>query len=240
MARRERGGHGRSLLGARPCDDRAVHEPELPAFPADRPWVRAVMASTLDGVMRGPDGSSRSISTPADQRWFSRLRKQPDVLLVGAQTIRSEDYRPSQKVVAVVSRSLDLPPTLRMFAERTDAHPRPIVLTTDAAALDAPAHLREQTDVVGCGDDHVDLARAVGALVERGLPRIQCEGGPRLLGDLVAADLLDELLLTLTPSLLGGGQGEHILHVPGGLDRRGRIVRTQDDEGTLLLQVAMR
>ena len=198
------------------------------------------MASTLDGVMRGPDGSSRSISTPADQRWFGRLRRQPDVILVGAQTIRSEDYRPSQKVVAVVSRSLDLPPTLRMFAERTDAHPRPIVLTTDAATTTAPVHLRELADVVGCGDDTVDLARAIAVLVERRLPRIQCEGGPRLLSDLVTADLLDELLLTLTPALHGGGPGEHIVHVPGGLDRRGRTVRTQVDEGTVLLQVAMR
>lgn len=217
-----------------------MREPELPEFPADRPWVRAVMASTLDGVMRGPDGSSRSISTPADQRWFSRLRRQPDVLLVGAQTIRSEDYRPSQKVVAIVSRSLDLPPTLRMLAERTEQHPRPIVLTTDDAALDPPAHLQELTDVVGCGDDTVDLARAITVLVDRGLKRIQCEGGPRLLGDLVAAGLLDELLLTLTPTLIGGDKREHILHVPGGLDRRGRIVRMQDDEGTVLLQVAMR
>ena len=216
-----------------------MREPDLPEFPADRPWVRAVMASTLDGVMRGPDGGSRSISTPADQRWFSRLRRQPDAILVGAQTIRSEDYRPSRTVVAIVSRSLDLPPTLRMFTERTDEHPRPIVLTSDDAALDPPTHLRDLTDVIGCGDGTVDLARAVDVLIERGLLRIQCEGGPRLLGDLVAADLLDELLLTLTPTLLGGGPGEHILNIPGGLDRRGRIVRTQDDGGTVLLQVAM-
>ena len=190
--------------------------------------------------MRGPDGSSRSISTPADQRWFSRLRHQPDVLLVGAQTIRSEDYRPSRRVVAVVSRSLDLPPTLRMLAERTDEHPRPIVLTTDEAASGPPVHLAELTDIVACGPGSVDLTRAVAELTSRGLQRIQCEGGPRLLGDLIAADLLDELLLTLTPRLLGGAGSEHIVDVPGGLDRRGRIASMQADEGTVLLQVAMR
>ena len=51
------------------------------AFPARRPWVRANMVSTLDGTMRGPDGSSRSISTPTDQRVFragpSRRRRDP-------------------------------------------------------------------------------------------------------------------------------------------------------------------
>lgn len=217
-----------------------MHEPELPEFPTGRTWVRAVMAATLDGAMRGPDGGSRSISTPADQRWFSRLRHQPDVLLVGAQTIRSEDYRPSKRVVAVVSRSLDLPPTLRMLAERTSAHPRPIVLTTDEAAAAPPAHLAALADVLGCGAGTVDLERAIRTLAGRGLTRIQCEGGPRLLGDLIAADLLDELLLTLTPRLLGGGGAEHIVNVPAGLERAARIARVQDDEGTVLLQVAMR
>ena len=161
---------------------------QVPEFPAGRPWVRAVMASTLDGAIRGSDGGSRSISTPADQRWFSALRHGPQALLVGAGTIRAENYRPSRCVMAVVSARLDLPASLRMFAERTDAHPRPIVLTTDAGAADPPAHLRELTDVVGCGADGVDLHGAIAALNARGLQYIQCEGGPRLLSDLIAAD----------------------------------------------------
>ena len=79
------------------------------AFPARRPWVRANMVSTLDGTMRGPDGSSRSISTPADQRVFALARRDADVILVGAGTIRAEDYRPSVRTVAIVTRRLDLP-----------------------------------------------------------------------------------------------------------------------------------
>ena len=195
------------------------------------------MASTLDGAMRGPDGGSRSISTPADQRWFSALRKQADALLVGAATIRAEDYRPSSKVVAIVSGRLDLPPALRMLADRTDAHPRPIVFTTSEAAADAPEHLRRLTDVVGCGSGSVDLSRARDELVSRDLNRIQCEGGPSLLSSLIQQELLDELLLTLTPRLLGGGQQERIATIPGGLERRMSLVSTQQDEGTVFLQL---
>ena len=51
----------------------------------------------------------------------------------------------------------------------------------------------------------VDPARAVRALGERGLHRLLTEGGPRLLGQLVAAGVLDELCLTFSPMLTAGG-----------------------------------
>jgi riboflavin biosynthesis pyrimidine reductase len=209
------------------------------AFPDRRPWVRANMVSTLDGTMRGPDGSSRSISTPADQRVFRLARRDADVVLVGAGTIRAEDYRPSVRTVAIVTRRLDLPLTLRMFTERTPEHARPIAFTTDAAAASAPAALRDVIDIVGCGADTVHLPRVINDLRDRGLGRILCEGGPALLGDLISAGLLDELLLTLVPSLLGGGPREHILDIAGGLEPALRLVPrlVLEEEGTVLLQL---
>lgn len=214
----------------------------VPEFPADRIWVRAVMATTLDGVMRGPDGGSRSISSAADQRWFAALRREPDVLLVGAGTIRAEDYRPSRAAMAVVSRSLHLPASLRMFAERAAQHGPVLLFTTDEAAASAPQDLRDRAEVIPCGSGAVDLARLIDELAVRGLRRIQCEGGPQLLGDLVVANLLDELFLTITPSLLGGGASEHLVHLPGGLDpaARLRLVDLQQDEGSVLMRLQAR
>ncbi len=211
-----------------------------PAFPEGVAWLRAVMAMTLDGVVRGADGGSRSISTPADQRWFSDLRRDPDVLLVGAGTIRAEDYRPSRKVIAVVSESLDLPLSLRMFRDRGPDHPRPIVLTSSRAAESVPDGLGDAADVVPCGPDSLDLHRAVAALHERGLTRIQCEGGPTLLADLLGADLVDQLLLTVTPLLHGGAAPDHLVSHAGGWAPPLRMTVTdlQQDEGTAFLTLA--
>ena len=210
------------------------------AFPADGPWVRANMVSTLDGTMRGPDGGSRSISTRADQRVFSIARLAADVTLVGAGTVRAEDYRPSKRPIAIVTGRLDLPLSLRMFAERTHAHPRPLVLTTDAAADRASTTLLASADVVPCGHSQVDLHRVVQTLVDRGLPRINCEGGPSLLGDLAAAGLLDELLLTLSPALLGGPASEHIIDIAGGLAPPLRMTMTHvlTEDGTVLIRAS--
>ena len=58
-------------------------------------------------------------------------------------------------------------------------------------------------DVVIAGEDRVDLEQAVLLVGELGNRVVLCEGGPTLLGELVAADLLDELCLTVAPLMDG-------------------------------------
>ena len=233
----------RRVLPAPTADGQAedLTEEELRAcyaFPAERPWVRANMVSTFDGVMRGRDGRSTSISSSADRRVFAVARLAADVVLVGAGTLRAEDYRPSRRPIAIVSARLDLPLSLRLFAERDVDTPRPIVFTTVRSAATAPDALSRLADVVPCGVEHVDLAGAVGELNDRGLGRILCEGGPSLLSALAADGLLDELLLTVSPVLLGGGPAEHILDVRGGLDPALRLhpVEVLEEDGSVFLR----
>ncbi len=79
---------------------------------------------------------------------------------------------------------------------------RPVIVTTPGR--DAPA-FAEVADVVETGGDEiVDAAAAVAALHERGLTRVLCEGGPQLFGALLAVDVVDELCLTLEPTLEAG------------------------------------
>jgi riboflavin biosynthesis pyrimidine reductase len=184
----------------------------------DGPWVRANMVSTVDGAARSPDGLSAGISSDADRRVFGRLRGLADVVVAGAGTVRQEGYRAAQPkaefaarraasgqtsapAIAIVSRSLGLDLTGPLF---TDPPVRTIVITTGSTDAGARDRLAEVADVVVAGDHDVDLVAAIAALRERGLRRIHVEGGPTLLGELVALDLLDELLLTVTP-VLGGG-----------------------------------
>jgi riboflavin biosynthesis pyrimidine reductase len=62
-------------------------------------------------------------------------------------------------------------------------------------------------DVLAYGDDDVDLAAGVAELRARGMARILTEGGPHLMGSLTAADLVDEVCLTVSPLLAGAGAG---------------------------------
>jgi riboflavin biosynthesis pyrimidine reductase len=57
------------------------------------------------------------------------------------------------------------------------------------------------------GTDQVDLAAGLAELRRRGHRQLLCEGGPQLFGSLTAADLVDELCLTVAPLLAGPGAG---------------------------------
>lgn len=175
------------------------------------PWVRVNFVSSLDGAAT-VDGLSGGLGSGADKRVFGVLRELADVVLVGAGTVRAEDYRGARRPtrggatpppIAVVTGSADLDPGSRLF---TDTVVAPIVLTLESA----PAAHRAR--LVAAGADVVVLDRLtpdalLGELARRGLHRVLCEGGPSLHGDLVAADAVDELCLTLAPLLAGGSAG---------------------------------
>jgi riboflavin biosynthesis pyrimidine reductase len=190
----------------------------FPATPAR--YVRGNFVSTLDGAIE-LGGRSGPLGGPGDHQIFHLLRQLADVVLVGAGTARAEGYGPARIAqerqqqrradsqapvppIAVVTRH-GLDADSRLLAPDDDA-PRPLVLTTSAAVEAASEQVRERAELIDCGADDVDLHRALDALGERGLHRVNCEGGPRLLTDLVVAGLLDELCLTLSPQLGGPGR----------------------------------
>ncbi len=193
---------------AAPADLDAAYA--YPPLDGGATWLRANMVTSLDGAVQGPDGRSATVSSPPDRVVLSLLRRLADVVLAGAGTVRAEHYGPAQRPIAVASRSLDLDPAAPLFTEATH---RTIVLTCASSPADRQAALREVADVVVAGDTTLDVPAAVRALAERGLTRILCEGGPHLLASIVAADALDELCYTLTPSMVGG-RSHRLLEAP--------------------------
>ena len=79
------------------------------------------------------------------------------------------------------------------------------MLTHAGADAAQQAALAAAADVVVCGESVVDLAVGLAELRQRGLDQVLCEGGPHLFGALLAADLVDELCLTVSPLLAGPG-----------------------------------
>jgi riboflavin biosynthesis pyrimidine reductase len=181
---------------------------------AGTPVVRANMIASLDGGTTVA-GRSAGLGNPADEHLFTLLRDLADVILVGSGTVRAEQYggirldaaRRARRlrwglsaepppIAVVTARGLD--PQLPLF---TDTETPPIVITTRQRADAVPSGAR----TIAAGHDRVNFADAIGVLGADGFRRIHCEGGPGLLGSLVAADLLDECCLTIAPLLLGSG-----------------------------------
>jgi riboflavin biosynthesis pyrimidine reductase len=212
-------------------------EPVDPVDPADvygdlptagsRPALRLNMIASADGATTVA-GASGGLGGPADRALFLLLRSLADVVLVAAGTMRADRYGPSSVPVAVVSRSCRFDWDAPFFSAQKA---RPIVVTV----ADAPGPLRaraaEVAQVVVAGEHDVDPARALDELAKLGFRSVLAEGGPSLNAQLAAAGLIDELCLTLAPSLVGGNAKRVLdgpaLPVPAAL--RLRSVCEQDD-----------
>ncbi len=209
------------------------------------PWLRANMVSSVDGAAR-LDGLSEGLSSEADKRIFGVLRALADVVLVGAETARAEGYRPARAraefaearaargqapapVIAVVSRRLDLDLSLPLFTEPLS--PTIVLTCADAPAAELAAVSRV-ADVIIAGEQQVEAAAAVAALAARGWTRLLAEGGPSLLGQLAAAEVLDELCLSLAP-LLAAGDAPRIAHGHKALAERLDLVALLEEKGFL-------
>jgi riboflavin biosynthesis pyrimidine reductase len=179
--------------------------------------LRVNMVTSVDGAA-AVDGRVGVLSGTADQVLLHELRLLCDVLLVGAGTIRAEGYGPirlteeqqQQRVaagrqpiprLAVLTGSLDVDLAGPVF---TRATARPLLLTTERAPQGRREEAAGVADVVVAGEESVDLRTAVDALAERGLRRVLSEGGPHVLAQLFAADLVDELCLAVAPVVTAG------------------------------------
>jgi riboflavin biosynthesis pyrimidine reductase len=202
--------------------------------------LRANFVASVDGAV-AVEGLSAGLSSPADKEVFRVLRMVCDALLVGAATLKAENYRPltldAQRRAWREASGLSAFPCLVIFSKTLDVDPdhralreapvRPLVVTP----VDPGDHpVRRVADVVLAADPEAALK----LLRERGLRSLLCEGGPGLLGLLSGADLVDEVCLTLSPLTAGPGVGRIVGGAPHPL-RRMRLAHAHAaEDGTLL------
>lgn len=166
---------------------------------ADRPWVGLSMVASIDGstVL---DGASAGLSSDNDIAVLGQLRSIADVVVVGSGTASGEGYGPPKKAgqrIGVITRSGRIDTSTELFASGAG-----FVITTNSAVINGPA-----VDIIRAGTDEVDLHTALAAIpgLCPGTTFIQAEGGPTLNGAFAAADLFDELNITTSPAMIGGG-----------------------------------
>ena len=194
------------------------------------PWVVVNMISTVDGAT-AVGGKSGALGGPADKAVFGAIRAVADFILVGAGTVRAENYGPpSSGRLAIVSGSLDLDPGARVFS---GGH-RPVLITTRAAKEARGDALEPVADIWAFGEDRLNLRGVFDGSPLYGI--VVCEGGPSLNGQLIALDVVDEMCLTLS-SLLAGGDSSRAAHGPElDIPRRMQLTRILEEDGLLFLR----
>lgn len=164
-----------------------------------RPWVTMVMVSSLDGGI-AVDGVSGGLGNQADQQRFIALRRSADAIVVGSRTAMVENYQPTVTPIAIISGRLSLDPGALIFS---DPARKPLVFTTDQSARTRGQEFDGIAEVIALGDS-VDPGEVLAVLASRGSEHVALEGGPTLNGLFLEADVVDEVLLTVAPTIVSG------------------------------------
>ena len=181
----------------------------------DRPYLALNFVTSVDGHAT-VDGRASGLGSAVDRDVMRQLRARADALLVGAGTLRAEPIDPRVPAEAARLREAAgrspqplfvLMTAFGMLPERKRFHPpdvQALILTGGSANLARLREIDPDADVVVLGDTRIDPIDAMRHLRSRGVGSVLCEGGPTLAGSLVAAGVVDELFVTVAPSLVGG------------------------------------
>lgn len=196
----------------------------------DRPWLLLNMITSIDGSTH-ISGTSGGLGGPADQRVLGTLRSFADVILVGSGTVQAENYRTPHAPdgesgkrrierkqdqhprLAVLSGSGNLDSGIPMFDQDESKGAKPLIYTSENGNENLSENFQEKAEVVTLGVGPVDLSFVLRDLFDRGAKVVLAEGGPSLNHQLVEAQLVDELCLTISP-LLVGGESSSIINGP--------------------------
>lgn len=203
-----------------------------------RPHVTLKLAQTVDGALTAPDGR-RWITGPAARRGVHRWRAAVDAVLVGVGTVLADDPRLDvrgrshpvhQPRPVVLDTQLRTSPGAQVLARGALVVAGEAASERRARALTAAG--AEVVRVAAGSHGGLDLSAALSAVAADGRRSVLAEPGPTLARALIAADLVDRVVLHVAVGL-GSGPPRRALELPAGWVAE----RTGGAGGDLVLQL---
>ncbi len=183
------------------------------AMRTGRPFVHLKLAATLDGRIAAAGGDSRWVTGEAARRRAHQLRAEAGAVLVGANTIRTDDplltardllAGPPRITRVVLDPHLTTSPESRLARSTQEA---PVLIFADGGA---PAERRESLRTLGVevvatplSSEGLDLPYVLGELGRRGIRGVLVEGGAETAARFLEQGLADKLTLLYAPKLVG-------------------------------------
>ncbi|PSO85433.1 MAG: riboflavin deaminase [Cyanobacteria bacterium QH_9_48_43] len=182
-----------------------------------RPRTKVTLAMTADGKISDIERSPTQFSSSSDRAHLEKQTASADGVLFGAGTLRAhggaapvskksqtsqQQNQPPKPAQIVCSSSANIDPQLRFFRQSI---PRWLLTTaTGAKAWQPHSDKFERIIVAETASGHIDWSDAFEKLARLGFQKLAVIGGGKLVASLLAADLIDELWLTVCPLILGG------------------------------------
>ena len=173
-----------------------------------KPKVTLSAAITLDGKI-GQNNKHIVLSSKADKIRVHKLRSKSDAILVGKNTVEQDDplltvrYAKGKNPIRII---LDSRGTIKNNSRiiKTCKRVPTIIVTSEIISKSNLNRLRKlPIDVIICGKNQVNITKLLSILSKKGVKTILLEGGGTLNRSFLKKNLIDEMVIALTPYVLG-------------------------------------
>jgi riboflavin biosynthesis pyrimidine reductase len=196
-----------------------------------RPWMLLNMVNSVDGFISF-EGKAGGLSGPMDKNIYQIIRGLADIILVGAGTVRAENYnapktpegslaefrksrgQEKRPRIAVLSSELNLNPDMGLFAKRHLEDKPPLIYTKSESFKKNGSQFISSSEIIDFPEEELHVSRVVENLFDQNAKIVVCEGGPNLNAHLLAAGVIDEFCLSLSPRVVGGEDPALLLNQP--------------------------
>lgn len=194
-------------VGLMAGEAREAHRGFLSRMQRGRPWLRVKAASSLDGRIGLSSGESRWITGEDARRDVHRIRARSCAMLTGIGTVIQDDPELTVRHVpcsrqprrVVIDNRLEMP----LAAKILSGEPPLILTVSDDAARRKALEAKGAEVVRVAGEGKSDLMAVAKVLGGKGFNEVTAETGGKLMGSLIAAGVVDELVIYYAGLVLG-------------------------------------
>lgn len=177
----------------------------------NRPWITLKAATGLDGKLCLSNGESKWITTPWSRRVAHLLRSENDAVMVGKQTVLEDDPRLNVRssfgrspLKVILDPRLEIPPTAKVFEKgKTLVYTQ--LLENELVRRSAGYPSGTELHNASHNGRGLNLKKIISDLSARAINYLLIEGGPTLISSFLKDGLADEIILFISPRIMGQG-----------------------------------
>ncbi|WP_269612045.1 RibD family protein [Prochlorococcus marinus] len=179
-------------------------------------WVKLVLASSIDGRIAYPEGGKTQLGQSGDRLVLEESLAWSDGILMGGQTLRDHqsicviknknllkqrtlEGKNEQPIALIASNQIDFPANWLFFRQPLQKWLIQKKCQDKRNEITLPNGFDEKINLKHTWRDSLD------DLYKKGIAKVVLLGGANLISAFLLEDLIDELQITITPDLLGGG-----------------------------------
>ncbi len=210
-------------LGLLQEKNRRLNETYIKYISKKLPFVAAKAAISLDGKIATKKFSSQWISSPETRQYFHLLRGEFDALMVGVNTLITDDplltvrhpnWQKKRLTRIILDSHLRFPLQSRILS--TLSQGKILVFTLKEASLKKAYALRKKgVEVISLSSRRVEVNKVLSWLGQHEISSVLVEGGGRLLTSIFEEKMADKIFVTLSPKLIGGKTAPTLLQGKG-------------------------